>query len=192
MPDIRTTLTALSERTIAREVALRHDEARNRFPLERNTVETFDEFTGVVGGYYAHHFRHVTGGASLSATEAAGRAKELLEQVLRRQGGDVSSAFSDAHLGINGGLRVILDQLAEGLKYEFVERYIRDVFDRQVAPNAWEAKVEIVRQFIQRCPEILSTAVDVNTPERYAQNYRDLIRSYVDGLQRASSMFRRL
>ena len=192
MPDIRTVLTALAERTIAREVALRHDEARNRFPLERNTVGTFDEFTGIVGGYYAHHFRHVTGGASLSEREAAGRAKELLEQVLRRQGGDVSSAFSDAHLGINGGLRVILDQLAEGLKIEFVERYIRDVFDRHVAPNAWEDKVEIIRQFIQRCPESLSTAIDVNTPERYAQNFQDLIRSYVDGLQRASSMFRRL
>ena len=40
------------------------------------------------------------------------------------------------------------DKIAEGLKAESVERYMRDMFDQHVAPNSWEDKVAIIRQFI--------------------------------------------
>ena len=98
----------------------------------------------------------------------------------------------DVANGTNGGMRVVLDKLAEALKAESVERYIREMFDRHVAPNAWEQKVEIVRQFIRYCGTNLGSAIRAEQPECYAQNYRELIRSYVDSLRRTSSMFRRL
>ena len=69
-------------------------------------------------------------------SEAAGRAKEILEQEYRRRGGDLVTAFH-VHDGTNGGLRVVLDTIAEGLKAESVERYIRDAFDRHVAPKSF-------------------------------------------------------
>jgi len=193
MNAIETLLAALDERALAREVGLAHDEARLHFPLKHNTVDTFDEFTAIIGNYYNHHFsRAIAGRAKLPEPEARSRAKELLEREYRRRHGDIVSAFNDAHDGTNGGLRVILDTIADGLKAESIERYARDVFDRHVAPNSWEDKVEIIRQFIARCGLELSSSIQRDQPERYAQNYRDLIEAYVQGLRQTSSVFRRL
>jgi hypothetical protein len=193
MPSIHTILAALDEREIARRVGLPHDEARMRYRLDRNTVNTFDEFADRVGDYYGYHFNTCVGnGGRLSRSEAAGRAKEILDREYHRHQGDIVTAFNDARDGLNGGLRRILDVIAETLKYESIERYIREVFDRHIAPNAWEIKVEIIRQFIRECGANLASSIRADQPERYAHNYQDLIRSYVNGLRDTSSIFRRL
>jgi len=192
MVSISNVLGSLDERYIARNVGLRHDEARMRYPLNRNTVTDFDEFSRIIGDYYNRHFQYVSNGGVMSPVDAMGRAKDILEQAYRRRSSDIVGAFNDAHDGTNGGLRVVLDTIAEAMKVEFVERYIRDVFDRHVAPNSWENKVEIIRQFILQCGANLSSSIQAHQPERYAQNFQELIRSYVDSLQRTSSIFRRL
>jgi hypothetical protein len=185
-------LAAIDELAIARNVGIPHDEARMRYALRRNTVSDFGEFTAVIADYYSHHVSQcVMRGGYISPTEAAGRAKEILEQEYRRQGGNIVSAFNDAHDGTNGGLRLVLDRLAEALKTESVGRYIRDAFDRYVEPNSWEQKVDIMRQFIARFGHVLSSSIRANQPERYAHNYEELIRSYVDSLKKTSSIFRR-
>lgn len=124
--------------------------------------------------------------------DAYGKAKTLLENGYRRKNGDIISAFNDAHDGTNGGMRVVLDTIAEGLKAEAVERYITDVFDRIIAPNSWQKKVDIIEQFIAYSGPYLSSSIVADQPERYAQNYSELIRSYIEGLRQTSSMFRRL
>jgi len=193
MPSINTVLAALDEREIARRVARPHDEARMRYPLRRNTVDSFDEFVEGIGDYYAYHLAACLGnGGRLSREEASGRAKELLDHEYRRRQGDILSAFNDAHDGLNGGMRGVLDAITDGLKFESMERYIRGVFDRHIAPNSWEAKVEIIRQFIRVCGAHMASSFRADQPERYAQNYQDLISSYINGLRETSSIFRRL
>ena len=193
MAAIDNLLVALNERTIAQRVALAHDEARMRYPLRNNTVADFDEFSDIVADYYNCHFTCcVSRGGSLPRSEAAGRAKEILEREYRRRGGDIITAFNDAHDATNGGLRVILDKLAEALKAEAVERYIREMFDRHVAPNSWEDKLDTIRGFVARCGANLASSIQADQLERYTQNYQELIRSYVDSLRQTSSIFRRL
>jgi hypothetical protein len=190
---INSLLSELDERTIAQKIGIPHDEARMRYPINSNTTRNFHDFTWTIGDYYNEHFTTcISRGGTLPVSEAAGRAKEILEQEYRRRGGDLVTAFNDAHDGTNGGLRVVLDTIAEGLKAESVERYIRDAFDRHVAPNSWEQKVEIIRQFIAHCGSFLSSDIQTHQPERYARDFQDLIRSYISALQRTSSIFRRL
>ena len=192
MGAIESLLSAMDEQAIARNVGIPHDEARMNYTLTKNTVASFDEFSDVIADYYNHHITTcVTHGGFLSRTEAAGRAKEILAQTYRRQRSDINGAFNDAHDGTNGGLRVILDKIAEHLKAESVERYVRDAFDAHVSPNSWEQKVDIMSQFLTRHAHFLSPTIDVNKPERYAQNYEELIRAYVDSLKETSSVFRR-
>ena len=131
-------------------------------------------------------------GGRLSRAEALGRAKEALDREYRKQNGDIVSAFNDAHDGTNGGLRHILDLMAEGMKAEATGRYVRDVFDRYVEPNDFEQKVDIIRGFVQECGPFLSRSIQAERPERYAANYRDLVQDYVQGLRRTSAAFRRL
>lgn len=193
MASIHSLMAELDERNIAQRVGLPHDEARMRYTLRSNTVRDFDEFARQIGDYYNYHFANcVSRGGSMSASEASGRAKELLEKEYRRRNGDIVSAFNDAHDGTNGGMRAVLDVICEGLKADSVERHIRDAFDRNVAPNAWDQKVEIIRQFISFTGPMLSSSIRADQPERYAQNYQELIRAYVNGLQKTSSIFRRL
>jgi len=86
----------------------------------------------------------------------------------------------------------VLDKLAGALKAESVEMYIREVFDRHVAPNTWQDKVTIIRQFISQCGVHLASSIRADEPERYARDFQELIRAYSAALQRTSSIARRL
>ena len=190
--NITSLITTLDERHIARVIGIPHDEARMRFPLQSNTVGSFEEFTEVLANYYNHHHVECLSGGRFSFSEAASRAKDIVENEYRRKGGDIVTAFNDAKSGTNGGTRAILDIIAERLKLESVENYIKDVFDRMVAPHSFEAKVEIMRQFIAAFGNQLSTSIQLDRPERYAHEFKILIRAHVTSLQNTSSMFRRL
>ncbi|MFC1895237.1 hypothetical protein ACFL0Q_01035 [Thermodesulfobacteriota bacterium] len=193
MNSLNNLIEALDELTVTRRISTPHDEARMRYSPQRNTVGSFQEFTSIIADYYNYHFSEcISHGGSLSRTDASGRAKEILEQVYRRERGDLNTAYNDAHDGTNGGLRVILDRIAEHLKAESVERYTREAFDRFVEPNSWEQKVVIIRQFIARYGHQFSSSINPNQPERYAQNYQELIREYLESLKRTSSIFRRI
>lgn len=184
---------AVDDRTIAREVGIAHDSARARFSLPKNTVDSMDEFTQVIGEYVNFHTsRCVSHGGSLSSVEAVGRAKELIKREYSRRRGDLVTAYNNAHDGTENGLRGILDLLADALKAESVQRYVQEMFDRYIAPNDWSAKVEIIRQFIANCGVDLSSTIDVNHPEHYAANYADLIKAHVDAKSRFASVARRL
>lgn len=185
-------ISELDERNIARRIGIKHDEARMSYALINNTVRDFNEFNRLIGDYCNHHFSMcISPGGSLPEAHTTSWAKELIEREYRRKGGDIVSAYNDAHDGTNGGVRAVLDIIAEGLKTESVERFIRDTLDRYVAPNSWDTKVEIIRQFIEYCGVYLSNSIRRDQPERYAQNYEELIRSYVTALQQTSSIFRR-
>jgi len=193
MTAVESLLNALDERTIARQVGIRHDEARMSYHLQSNTVATFDEFSWIIGDYYNYHYTTcVSNGGRLSASEAEGRAKEIIEQQYRKRNGDTVTAFNDCHDGTNGGLRAVCDMVSESLKADGVQRYIRAVFDHYVNPASWEEKVAIMRQFLDRCGAYLSSSINLNQPERYAQNYNELIQTYTRALQQNSSVFRRL
>jgi hypothetical protein len=194
MSSINHLLEALDEGTITRKVSLVHDEARIQYALPVNTVATFDEFARVIGAYYNYHFGTcISRGGRLSATEAVGRAKDILIREYRGGSNAIVAAFNNANDGRKGGLRSILDTIAEALKKEAVERYVREAFDRHVAPNAWEANVDLIRQFFAKTGDLLDrSTLRTDQPERYAADYTDVVRAFVLGMEQTSSVLRRL
>jgi hypothetical protein len=193
MGSFETILRQLDEREIAKKIGIPHDETRMSYSLKKNTVDNFNEFGKIISDYYNYHFvKCISHGGNLPPSEAEGRAKEIIEQKFHSKGSNLQGAFNDAHEGTNGGLRIMLDLIAEQLKYEAVERHIRKVFDDQIDPTSWEDKVDIIRQFISRCGVDLAPAIDARNPERYAKDYTELIRSYIKALSQTSSIFRRL
>jgi hypothetical protein len=186
-------LSEISEVGIAQRVGLVHDEARIQYHLDSNKVRDFDEFKERIIDYCIyHHAKCISHGGQLSRADAYGMAKRFLENAQRRHHGDIVTAFNNAKLGTNGGMRIVLDTIAEGLKTEAIERYVQDAFDRHVAPNSYEQKLDMVRQFIAHCGPFLSSSIRTNQPERYAHDWSELIRAYVEGLQQTSAIFRRL
>ena len=193
MTSIKNLLAELDPLYIAQKVTKFHDRAISHYSLSQDKVDSFEEFSWISGHYYNYHFKTCfSNGGSLSITEASGRAKEIIKQEYRRRGQDIVSAYNDAHHETNGGLFGILNIIAQGLKAEAVERWITEAFDRHVAPNLYEQKVEIIKQFFAHCGPILSSSIDVNHPERYAHNYEELIRAYLKVLRETSSILERL
>ena len=185
-------LAELDERRIAQVVGIPIDEARMRHALQSNTVFSFAEFDSAITDFYNYLFTtYVSHGGSLPASEASSRAKEILEKEYRKKNGDIVMAYNDGHDGTNGGMRTVLDTITHGVKMAAIENYIRHLFDFHVSPNDWTQKVEIIKQFISQCGVHLSSSIRTEQPERYASNYIDLIRSYVDALQMTSSRIRR-
>lgn len=194
MATIQSMLSELDERTIAQQVSIKHDETRIRYPVSTNTVNSYNEFSDRIANYYNYHFVScVSYGGALSTSDAASKAKKLLEQESRRNGrGDIVAVYNDARDGTNSGLRRVFDLIAEGLKNEAVDNYVTDVFDRYIEPNSWDQKVDMIRQFIAHCGVNLSRDIQTNKPERYASSYKEIINAYVQALRQTSSVFKRL
>ena len=189
---IEALLSELSEGIIARRVAILHDEARLAYRLRANTVKTWPEFEDTIAGYVQHHYaRCVTGGGRIDRSQAAGRAKEIINQVYHRQGGDTRSAFRDCQEGVNGGLRGILDILCDSIKEEAVQYYSRAVFDRYLPPDDWPRQKEMVAQFIRHCGVALP-GIDRSDPGRYARDLETLVTAFVRSLKQTSTIFRKL
>ena len=189
MAAIDSLLLDLDEMTIT-QLCIPHDEARVQYHLESNTVRDFPQFRAIIADYYSYHYEHVFNGGRLPPSEAYGQAKDLLERAYRRQRGNIVSAFNNAKDGANGGMHKILNVIADSLKAEMIERYVSDVFDRHVTPNSWEQKVDIIRQLIIHCGPYLSPSIRADQPERYTQNYAELIQSFVEGLRQRSTVSR--
>ena len=186
-------LAELDERYIAQVVAMPHNDFRASYHLNSNTVQTFDEFNRIIGDYLNQHVSVcVSHGGILSESEAASRAKEIIETEYRRRKGDIVMAYNDAHDGTNNGMRSVLDVIADGLKNESIARHVRDVFDRYVSPNSWSQKVQIIRELIDHCGDFLSSSIRSNPAEQFAHAYQECIRTYTDALQTTSNLFRRL
>jgi hypothetical protein len=185
-------LQELDELYIVNTITREHDETRMTYRLPRITVDSDAEFDDVIAEYYNYHFtRCISYGGSLPRSEAAGRAKEIIEKAYRRKGMDRLAAYSDGKNGTNGGMRAILDLILESLKDDAVERHIREVIDRYVAPSSFDEQVDIVREIIARMG-YKPAYIDARRPERYARNYEELIRALVESVRTQSSRFRRL
>lgn len=192
MASIEHLLADIDPVTIAQKVGIAHDRARGQFSLPKITVSTEDEFLAIIADYYNHHFTTcVTQGGALPRSEAVSRAEALIERAYQRRGGNLATAYQDAQHGTNGGLRVILDVVAEGLKAESVEHYVRDAFRRHVGMSSWTDKVDIMRQFLKILGRSLPSNIRTDEPERYARDYEELIRGYVSSMDQLTLILRR-
>ena len=193
MVSIDSLLAELDEVKITQKIGTRHDEARNRYFLISNTVRDGREFNRIITEYYAlHSAACFSNGAMLPDHLAFAKAQEILEQEYRRHGGTINAAYDSGITGLNGGMRTILDIIAEALKAEDVEAYFIHVFRCYVDPGSWEEKVDIIRQFMARCGAYLPYSIRTQPPERYANHYEELIRGYIASMRKTSDVFRRL
>ncbi|MBM3333546.1 hypothetical protein FJY63_02690 [Candidatus Sumerlaeota bacterium] len=193
MTSLEGLLAALSEENLARSVAIPHDEARMAYDGIRSAiVRDFSDFCRIIGDYCAYHFARCVGGR-LNQIDATALAKEIVSTHYRqRHRGNIVSAFHDARLGMQNGIRGILDIIADGLKAEALERFTREVFDHFVPPDNWNEQYEIVKGFILRCGVDMSPRITVADTHKYARDYEELIRTYCSTLRQQSAVFRRI
>ena len=173
------------------KIAIEHDQARASYMLQSVTIKDWSEFEYCLGDYYRHHCLSVGGGDMGSASQNLSEAKELAARGAGRNT-NIKKLFRDARTGSDGGMRQVLDHLANAIKQQYIERYITDTFDAYVVPCSIDDSTEIMRQFLNTYQNILPSHIDVNRPEFYASNYKELINIFSQSIASISSEFRRI
>ena len=73
-------LDMIGDEVIAELVDIPNDEARAHYPLERNTVNSYQEFHEEITMYYMHHLQQVIGSPAMPPHMASGFAREMIDQ----------------------------------------------------------------------------------------------------------------
>lgn len=192
MTAINNLIEELDEGVIARRVGMLHDNARVQYQLRSNTVTDYNSFIDVVTDYYNYHFQQVHRCGALSRADAEGKATAYINQAYRQYHGDITSAFKESRDSVNGGLRKVLDAIADAIKGEHIEHYIESVFRRYVDPVDPDSRTEIIRQFMAEHGSQFRTVLHIDRPELYARDYKMVIRTYADIIRQGSSSYRRM
>jgi hypothetical protein len=189
-PELQKLLAMLDERGIATHVGRHHDNARLQFAPPGNQVNSFTEFRQLVCQFYNFQLTQSLGAGPVPEYEAWGRVKPILEQAYRRRRQTINNAIADAIEGTNGGVRGILDTIADAMKEESVQNFTEGAFDNVCPPNSWSGKVELMRQFQHQYGEALGEPVRSMPAEAYASHYKELLQSFVHHMNDVARQFR--
>jgi hypothetical protein len=192
MSDIDALIRSLKSGAVAQNVGIDHDEARMQYRPRGNRVSSVREFERIIGDYYNQHFSRTVGSGQLRHFEAVQRAKQILTREYRRRNKSLVNAVHDAKEGTNGGMRAILDTLADALKNESTQHYMQETLDQARELDSWHQRVDLARQFQQRYGHMLGDSVQSLPAEAFAHDFDELIQSYVQHIDEVEQQFRRV
>jgi len=183
-------LDMMDDEAIAEAVDIPNDEARQSYPLERNTVDSYQEFHEEITMYYQHHILHAIGNPVMPVFLASGLARDIVDIAFQRQGG-LEAAYRNARTGRFGGLAGSFDAICQTLKQEHEEKYMEHIFNTFIDPLNYEDHVELMRQYLERFGNFLPDEESRRTPEDLARNAKELIKTHVKVVNNIRTTMRR-
>lgn len=147
---------------------------------------------GVVTAFYLHALRHM--GRSIGpvdSRDAQPDALALLERAYADRGG-LGAALSQATSGLDGGLRSMLDRLADYMKAEECEKHLIRVLRERVDPQDWPRKEALMSAWLKRHADVLPPDISQAPAARFAQAYEPILRVHSDAVKRMRQLLRSL
>lgn len=186
-----TVTSMITEQALAQEVGIPVDSARGSYTVASSTVDTYEEFLDILQAFYIHLQRHISPGPTEApdTTEARQQAIALFERTFQGKGGD-KAALAIARDGTRGGMRSILDALAEQLKAERQVAYIRRIFRDALDTSNWGESVRFMRGAMERLGAFLPAELRTEPAERFAENWEAIVQAYVQSLDRVGQLLR--
>lgn len=191
--DVNRILRLLDQTRINRDVLMAHDEARERFRLPSMRARDAREFKWIVTTYYQHHVRH-TGQGSASEEDAFGEVKRMLDGIFNedpyQEGYNVALRMGVD--GARGGLRDVLNQIADALKRRAMQKYMDHVFYDHINPLSKADNLELSRAFFREFGDLLRRyGVDVDQ-ETFAWNTRAALEYHRQVLEQIFGIARKI
>jgi len=185
-------LTEISAEALTQRVGLPIESARGAYIMDSITVESQEEFGETIAAFYLHLIRHTRSLPGPADPNAVGpEAFGLLERAFARKGG-IQAALAEARNPVNGGLRLVLDMMTDQLKREEQEKHINYILKSALDPLDWKAKVDLMGALMKRLEPLLEPEITSQPPERFAVHYEEIIRGYLQSMDRVNSLFRSL
>lgn len=154
--DVDRILGLIDQTRINRAVLMQHDEARETFKLPRLVVRDHQEFKYLVSSYVEHHLRHVGEGNPRKAA-AFGEAKRISDRAFSEDKFQEGYARAQqmALDGSGGGMRAVLNAIADVLKRRALEDYMDHVYHEHIDVLSKEDNKALSRAFFHRFGPIL-------------------------------------
>jgi hypothetical protein len=168
------------------------DEARSTFILEKVKVDTYEELLDVLTAFYIHLYRNTYDKTlKISKDKFSIEALDLFHKTFPSKT-DTNEAIANGLIGLNGGLRLILDQITDYLINETRNKHILTVIHESINPLNYELKKQLINVIIRREEEKLNISEEKLNPEKYVENYIEIIKAYASSKQTLNISFKRL
>jgi len=167
------------------------DEAKGNYSRDRNTVADNDEFRQAIVEFYTFLYCHTNKvDGKIDPTQMSIQAINLLPKVYRRKNG-YNEALRDAIHGTNGGLQSIFTKLTDYLKEEARQQYIFKTFRDTIDPLDYKTKVNLIKQIIERTKDNLPEEIVTAAPEKFVDDYEDIILALIKSQEMLIDILRR-
>jgi len=175
------------------EVLMPHDQARESFRLPAMVVKDPFEFQQVITAYVQHH-RAATGSPKTPDALAFSTAKRILDNEFERdpfQEGYVV-ALDMATRGTDGGLRLVINSLADFIRRTALNEYLDWTYYRFIHPLSKSQALAISRAFFERYGQLLRRhGIDVDETT-FAWNTRAAFEYLRRALEQVAGLARKL
>lgn len=160
--------------------------------MDASTVETHDEFVDIMTRFFIHLQRHITpDGGHIDQDQATTEAFALLKRVYPKKQ-DYNGMLQDKKDGTNGGLRGILDTVTMFLKEKTHAKHVMRVFKGTIDPLEYLDRVQLIACIQRRFTAILPNDITSQPPERYTEDYEEIVQIVAESLASLETYFRRL
>ena len=181
----------INEQALAKECGISIDSARGSYILDSSTVASYDQFLDSLEAFYIHMCRHMKPEpvSAIDMKIARAEATDLVQRAFNKEGG-IEAAFAGARVGIDGGMRSVLDRLTEQLKYEMQTKHVQKILEEALDPLDWEDRVNFMRGALKRFSPFLSPDIRDQPPESFARHYGPIVKAYIKSLDSINRVLR--
>jgi hypothetical protein len=170
----------LSPQTIDDLIYKPWDEARASFRLHKNTAPNYDHFLDTIKRFYVHTERKVWNRSPTIDHELSGpNALEMLHHSFQGEQRQ-KEAITIAKTGQNGGMRYILDTIAEDQKKLSRSKYTLSVFTEYIDPSDEKLRLDLIKQMFLLWDRFLPESIKSQPPERFINSYEEIILAWLE------------
>jgi hypothetical protein len=178
MPPLTSLVERLRGEAIAEKVTNQHRLIRSSFPLDHNTVRSYQEMMRVLLKFEEHYARRWLNAANMPEDHLHGHVVRLLQK-----NGSLEHLVPRAYRGLEGGMAGIIDELAQRHEQEAVRTYVTHVLD-DVDPLDWDTQVALLQELLHDVSGLVSHA---RRPGELAHKWKDLIMEHAQAVTARSS-----
>ncbi len=185
-------LAQINVEALAREIDRPIDAARAAYVLTDIIVDSFEEFLDTVAAFHLAVLRRTQMvPATADVQSVAKEAVALLDRAFAELGG-ARAAWVRAEQGVDGGMRFVLDRLADQFKAEQQAKHISWVLKECLDPLSSGQKTVVVQALLDRINPHMPPESRFGSAEELASDYEKLVRAYAQSLEHMRLVLRRL
>jgi hypothetical protein len=185
-------LGEINNNAMTRKICVPIELGQSQYRIGSMAIRDYEEFLDTVVSYYICIMRYTEKAIDPIDFEMAGRdALHLLEEAFANKGGHMT-AFINARDGTNGGIKYVLDLMANQLKEKEIEKHIQAVIKLSVDPLNYDEKLQLIASLLKRIGNLLPREIASLPPERLVTHFEVLVRQYIKATDDLKSIFQSL